>query len=155
MPTSYSLNTKITSMQWNSLLRDRGPPLTWSCRRIGLALSKACKVNLALSIYITKGVWGRRALPWSSPYAQYSALSFPTHTSFPLKQSHTLPYSKQVPVNPLSFPLTVASLSSNPCWEAPKFSFTSPQQSDDWKAFYMRAINFLEALNIHPKKLTP
>ena len=33
-------------------------------------------------------------------------------------------------------------------WVAPKFNFNSPQQSEDWKVFYTRAIDYLEALDI-------
>ena len=41
----------------------------------------------------------------------------------------------------------MASHSKNPHWEAQNFSST-PNQSDEWKSSYTRAINFLEGLNI-------
>ena len=36
-------------------------------------------------------------------------------------------------------------------WEAPKFSFNSPNQAADWQSFYTRALDFLEALDIDPE----
>ena len=36
----------------------------------------------------------------------------------------------------------------NTCWETPKFNFNSPHQSEDWKDFFTRALDYLEALNI-------
>ena len=33
---------------------------------------------------------------------------------------------------------------------SPKFSFNSPNQPEDWKTFYTRALDFLEALDIDP-----
>ena len=36
-------------------------------------------------------------------------------------------------------------------WEAPKFSFNSPNQAAEWQAFYTRALDFLEALDIDPE----
>ena len=33
-------------------------------------------------------------------------------------------------------------------WEAPTFHFNSPNQSADWKAFYTRALDYLDALDI-------
>ena len=44
----------------------------------------------------------------------------------------------------------MASRSSAPCWEAPKFSFNASDQADAWKSFYTQALDFLEALDIHP-----
>ena len=37
-------------------------------------------------------------------------------------------------------------------WEALKFSFDVPNQATEWKKFYTRAIDFLEALDIDPDK---
>ena len=34
-------------------------------------------------------------------------------------------------------------------WEAPKFNFNSPHQLEDWKVFYTRVLDYLEALNIN------
>ena len=34
-------------------------------------------------------------------------------------------------------------------WEAPKFNFNSPHQLEDWKVFYTRALDYLEALDIN------
>ena len=42
----------------------------------------------------------------------------------------------------------MASRPNTPWWEAPKFSFSSSHQMDNWKAFYTRALDYLEALNI-------
>ena len=44
----------------------------------------------------------------------------------------------------------MASRSSAPCWEAPKFLFNTPYQVDAWKSFYTRVLDFLEALDIDP-----
>ena len=46
----------------------------------------------------------------------------------------------------------MASRSSAHRWEAPKFSFNSPNQAAEWQAFYTRALDFLEALDIDPEK---
>ena len=46
----------------------------------------------------------------------------------------------------------MASRSSAHHWEAPKFSFNSPNQAAEWQAFYTRALDFLEALDIDPEK---
>ena len=35
----------------------------------------------------------------------------------------------------------------NNCWEAPKFN--SPHQLEDWKVFYTRALDYLEALDMN------
>ena len=34
------------------------------------------------------------------------------------------------------------------CLDAPTFQFNSPNQSEDWKAFYTRALDYLDALDI-------
>ena len=34
-------------------------------------------------------------------------------------------------------------------WEAPKFNLNSSHQSEDWKVFYTRALDYLEALDIN------
>ena len=39
-----------------------------------------------------------------------------------------------------------------PHWEAPKFSFNKENQAAEWKQFYIRAIDYLEALDIDPDK---
>ena len=44
----------------------------------------------------------------------------------------------------------MASRSNIPHWEAPNFSFNAPDQAEEWKSFYTRAIDFLEALDIDP-----
>ena len=44
----------------------------------------------------------------------------------------------------------MASRSSAPHWEAPKFSFNTPNQVDAWKSFYTWVLDFLEALDIDP-----
>ena len=44
----------------------------------------------------------------------------------------------------------MALRSSDPCWEAPKFSFNTPNEVDAWKSFYTQALDFLEALDIDP-----
>ena len=36
-------------------------------------------------------------------------------------------------------------------WEAPKFSFYAANQAEEWKTFYVRALNYLETLDIDPK----
>ena len=36
-------------------------------------------------------------------------------------------------------------------WEAPKFSFNSPNQVAEWQTFYTRALDFQEALDIDPE----
>ena len=38
-------------------------------------------------------------------------------------------------------------------WEDPKFSFNLPNQAEDWKEFYIRAIDYLEALYIDVETL--
>ena len=37
-------------------------------------------------------------------------------------------------------------------WKNPKFSFSIPNQSNEWTAFYIQANNFLEALSINAKE---
>ena len=44
----------------------------------------------------------------------------------------------------------MASRSSTPHWEGPKFSFNIPNQAEEWRFFYTRALDFLEALDINP-----
>ena len=39
---------------------------------------------------------------------------------------------------------------NTPCWEAPKFSFTSQNQAEDRKQFYTRVLAFLKTLDINP-----
>ena len=45
----------------------------------------------------------------------------------------------------------MASRSTAHHWEAPKFSLNSPNQAAEWQAFYTRALDFLEALDIDPE----
>ena len=70
-------------------------------------LLEACKVNLALSVYFIMGAIGRTAPPMGILLCPVRCSSFPTHTSFPPKQPHTLAYLKQVSVSPhtISLPL--------------------------------------------------
>ena len=44
---------------------------------------------------------------------------------------------------------TMASSSNIPHWEFPKFTFSTPNQRDEWKTFYIKAVDFLKALNIN------
>ena len=37
-------------------------------------------------------------------------------------------------------------------WEAPQFSFNAPDQTQEWKNFYTRVLDFLETLNIDPER---
>ena len=37
-------------------------------------------------------------------------------------------------------------------WEAPKFSFNVQDKAAEWKQFYIRAVDYLEALDIDPDK---
>ena len=37
------------------------------------------------------------------------------------------------------------------CWEAPTFHFNSPNPSEDWRAFYTRALDYLDTLDIEPE----
>ena len=41
---------------------------------------------------------------------------------------------------------------SNPRGEAPKFSFIADNQPVAWREFYIRALDYLETLNIDPEK---
>ena len=45
----------------------------------------------------------------------------------------------------------MASRSTAHHWEAPKFSFNSPNQVAEWQTFYTRALDFLVALDIDPE----
>ena len=36
-------------------------------------------------------------------------------------------------------------------WKAPQFSFNSPQQTQEWKNFYTRVLDYLETLDIDPE----
>ena len=53
---------------------------------------------------------------------------------------------------PLLISTSTMASSTIPQWEAPKFSFDVPDQATEWKKFYTRAIDFLEALDIDPGK---
>ena len=44
----------------------------------------------------------------------------------------------------------MAPRSTIPYWKAPKFSFNTPNQAEEWKYFYTRVLDFLEALDIDP-----
>ena len=44
----------------------------------------------------------------------------------------------------------MASRPTAPHWEASKFSFSAPNQAEEWKVYYTRALDFLEALDIDP-----
>ena len=44
----------------------------------------------------------------------------------------------------------MASRLTTPHWEAPKFLFSDPNQAEEWKLFYTRVLDFLEALDIDP-----
>ena len=37
-------------------------------------------------------------------------------------------------------------------WEAPQFSFNTPDQTQEWKNFYTRVLDFLESLDIDPER---
>ena len=37
-------------------------------------------------------------------------------------------------------------------WEAPQFSFNTPDQTQEWKNFYTRVLDFLETLDIDPER---
>ena len=45
--------------------------------------------------------------------------------------------------------------SSHPhsCWEAPTFHFNSPTQPEDWRTFYTRTLNYLDAIDIKPDEV--
>ena len=44
----------------------------------------------------------------------------------------------------------MASLHPPSHWEAPTFHFNSTNQSEDWRVFYTRVLNYLDALDIEP-----
>ena len=44
----------------------------------------------------------------------------------------------------------MVSSHSHSCWEAPTFHFNSVNQSEDWRVFYTRALDYLDTLNIEP-----
>ena len=46
----------------------------------------------------------------------------------------------------------MASGGSMTHWEAPQFSFNSPDQTQEWKNFYTRVLDFLETLDIEPER---
>ena len=46
----------------------------------------------------------------------------------------------------------MASSHPNNCWEAPTFHFNFPNQAADWRAFYTRALNYLDALDIETEQ---
>ena len=37
-------------------------------------------------------------------------------------------------------------------WEAPQFSFNTPDQTQEWKNFYTKVLDFLETLDIDPER---
>ena len=45
----------------------------------------------------------------------------------------------------------MASRAPTARWEAPQFSFNSPQQTQEWKNFYIRVLDYLETLDIDPE----
>ena len=45
----------------------------------------------------------------------------------------------------------MASRAPTTRWEAPQFSFNSPQQTQEWKNFYTRVLDYLETLDIDPE----
>ena len=45
----------------------------------------------------------------------------------------------------------MASRAPTARWEAPQFSFNSPQQTQEWKNFYTRVLDYLETLDIDPE----
>ena len=45
----------------------------------------------------------------------------------------------------------MASSGTHRHWEAPTFHFNSPNQSEDWSAFYTRALDYLDTLDIEPE----
>ena len=46
----------------------------------------------------------------------------------------------------------MSSSGSKTQWEAPQFSFNTPDQMQEWKIFYTRVLDFLEILDIDPEK---
>ena len=70
--------------------------------------------------------------------------SFPIHT-ISLQHIHTCSsFSKQAPISPIHSPSCDDILQYCPML----FSISTPQKSENWRAFDTRAINYLEALNI-------
>ena len=47
-------------------------------------------------------------------------------------------------------PRNMASFCPHSWLETPTFNFNSPTQSEDWRTFYTRALNYLDALDIEP-----
>ena len=45
----------------------------------------------------------------------------------------------------------MASRAPTARWEAPQFSFNSPQQTQEWKNIYTRVLDYLETLDIDPE----
>ena len=45
----------------------------------------------------------------------------------------------------------MASRAPTARWEAPQFSFNSPQQTQEWKNFYTRVLDYQETLDIDPE----
>ena len=45
----------------------------------------------------------------------------------------------------------MASRAPTARWEAPQFPFNSPQQTQEWKNFYTRVLDYLETLDIDPE----
>ena len=45
----------------------------------------------------------------------------------------------------------MASRAPTARWEAPQFSFNLPQQTQEWKNFYTRVLDYLETLDIDPE----
>ena len=48
----------------------------------------------------------------------------------------------------ISLYTTMVPNSKTPWWEAPKISFDVPNQAEEWKISYMKAVDFLETLDI-------
>ena len=42
----------------------------------------------------------------------------------------------------------MAVRSNTHCWEVHKFSFSTENQAEEWKSFYIRATDILEAVDI-------
>ena len=45
----------------------------------------------------------------------------------------------------------MASRAPTARWETPQFSFNSPQQTQEWKNFYTRVLDYLQTLDIDPE----
>ena len=69
--------------------------------------------------------------------------SFPHILPFYTSHSHPPTYKN---------PSNMVFHSNGPHWEAPKFSFSAFEQSEEWKVFYTQAIDFLEGLNINTEE---